>query len=117
MTGSDQKPIGPLFTVWGAVNRLRSSGEVLQPEQRMTLEEAIRAITIVPAYSVFEENIKGSIEVGKLADLVVLGRDILTIPPEQIREIPVLRTMIGGKFVYINPNQDPNQKVVYPYFG
>ncbi len=117
MTGSDQKPIGPLFTVWGAVNRLRSSGEVLQPEQRMTLEEAIRAITIVPAYSIFEENIKGSIEVGKLADLVVLGRDILTIPPEQIREIPVLMTMIGGLFVYMNPNQDPQQKVVYPYFG
>ena len=117
MTGTDQKPIGPLFTIWGAVNRLRSSGKILQPEQRMTLEEAIRACTIVPAYASFEEDVKGSIEVGKYADLVVLGRDILTVPQEKIRDIPVLMTMIGGKFVYINPNKDPNQKVEYIYYG
>ena len=117
MTGTDQKPIGPLFTIWSSVNRLRRSGKVLQPEERLTLEEAIRACTIVPAYSTFEENIKGSIEVGKLADLVVLGRDILSVPKEEIRDIPVLMTMIGGQFVYINPNQDPKQEVEYPFFG
>ena len=117
MTGTDQKPIGPLNTIWASVNRLRQSGKVIQPEERMTLEEAIRACTIVPAYASFEEDVKGSIEVGKLADLVVLGRDILTVPQEEIRDIPVLMTMIGGKFVYINPNKDPNQKVEYPNFG
>ncbi|MDA2933206.1 amidohydrolase family protein [Acidobacteria bacterium AH-259-D05] len=117
MTGTDQKPIGPLFTIWSSVNRLRKSGKALQPKERMTLEEAIRACTIVPAYSTFEENIKGSIEVGKLADLVILGRDILTVPKEDIRNIPVLMTMIGGRFVYVNPNEDPNQKVEYPFFG
>ena len=117
MTGTDQKPIGPLLTIWSSVTRLRKSGKVLQPEQRMTLKEAIRACTIVPAYSTFEENLKGSIEVGKLADLVVLGRDILSVPKEEIREIPVLMTMIGGLFVYINPNQDPHQEVEYPFFG
>ncbi len=117
MTGTDQKPIGPLLTIWSSVTRLRRSGKVLQPEERMTLEEAIRACTIVPAYSTFEENIKGSIEVGKLADLVVLGRDILSVPKEEIRDIPVLMTMIGGKFVYINPDQDPHQEVEYPFFG
>ena len=117
MTGTDQKPIGPLNTIWASVNRLGQSGKVIQPEERMTLEEAIRACTIVPAYASFEEDVKGSIEVGKLADLVVLGRDILTVPKEEIRDIPVLMTMIGGKFVYINPNKDPDQKVEYPNFG
>ncbi len=117
MTGTDQKPIGPLNTIWASVNRLRRSGKVIQPEERMTLEEAIRATTIVPAYASFEEEVKGSIEVGKLADLVVLGKDILTVPKEEIRDIPVLMTMIDGKFVYINPNEDPNQKVEYPNFG
>ena len=50
---------------------------------------------------------------GKYADLVVLGQDILTVDPLQIKDIPVLRTMTNGKFVYVNADQDPNQKVVY----
>jgi hypothetical protein len=109
MTGSDsgRPPAGvPLFTIFAAVNRVRRSGKVINPEERITLEEAIRAVTITPAYSTFQENLKGSIEPGKLADLVVLGRDILTVPPLEIKDIPVLRTMIGGEFVYTNP--DPN---------
>ena len=115
MTGSDQGPVGPLFTIFQAVNRLRSSGKVINPEERITLEEAIRAVTITPAYSTFQEDLKGSIEAGKLADLVVLGRDILTIPPVEIKDIPVMRTMIGGEFVYTNSNSDPNQEVEYWY--
>ena len=115
MTGSDQNPIGPLFTIFEAVNRLRSSGKVINPEERISLEEAIRAVTITPAYSTFQEDLKGSIEVGKLADLVVLGRDILTVPPLEIKDIPVMRTMIGGEFLYTNPDPDPNQAVEYWY--
>ncbi len=114
MTGSDsgRAPTGvPLFTIFSSVNRQRRSGKVINPEERISVEEAIRAVTITPAYSTFEEDLKGSIEAGKLADLVVLGRDILTIPPEEIKDIPVLRTMMGGEFVYTNPNQDPNQGV------
>jgi len=110
---SDQAPIGPLFTVWQAVNRVRKSGKVFRPEERLTLEEAIRAVTVKSAWAFFEDNVKGSIEVGKYADLIVLGRDILTIDPLQIKDIPVLMTMTGGKFVYVNPNQDPDQKVEY----
>ncbi len=109
MTGSDsgRVPTGvPLFTIFEAVNRVSRSGKVLNPEERITLEEAIRAVTMTPAYSTFQENLKGSIEPGKLADLVVLGRDILTAPPLEIKDIPVLRTMVGGEFVYVNP--DPN---------
>jgi len=115
MTGSDQNPIGPLFTIFEAVNRLRKSGKVINPDERISREEAIRAVTITPAYSTFQEDLKGSIEVGKLADLVVLGRDLLTAPPLEIKDIPVMRTMIGGEFVYTNPDPDPNQKVEYWY--
>ncbi|MCZ6878792.1 MAG: amidohydrolase [Acidobacteria bacterium] len=110
---SDQAPIGPLFTVWEAVNRVRKSGKVFQPEERLTLQEAIRAITITSAWTFFEDDVKGSIEEGKYADLVVLGRNILTINPLEIKDIPVLMTMTNGKFVYVNPNRDPNQKVEY----
>jgi len=110
---SDQAPVGPLFTVFEAVNRVRKSGKVYQPEERLTLEEAIRGITITSAWTFFEDDVKGSIEAGKFADLVVLGRDILTVDPLEIKDIPVLMTMTGGKFVYVNPNQDPNQEVNY----
>ncbi len=115
MTGSDQNPIGPMFTIFEAVNRLRRSGKVINPEERLTVEEAIRAVTITPAYSTFEEDLKGSIEVGKLADLVVLGGDILTVPSIEIKDIPVMSTMIGGEFLYTNPDSDPNQKIEYWY--
>jgi len=110
---SDQSPVGPLFTIYEAVNRVRKSGKVFRPEERLTLEEAIRAVTLKPAWAFIEDNIKGSVEVGKYADLVVLARDILTIDPLQIKDIPVLMTMTNGKFVYLNPNQDPQQKVEY----
>ena len=110
---SDQAPVGPLFTVYEAVNRVRKSGKVFRPEERLTLEEAIRAVTVKPAWAFFEEDIKGSVEAGKYADLVVLGRDILTIDPLQIKDIPVLMTMTNGKFVYVNPDTDPQQTVTY----
>ncbi len=110
---SDQAPIGPLYGIWSAVNRVRKSGKVYRPEELLTLEEAIRAYTATPAWAFFEEDLKGSLEAGKYADLVVLGQDILTVDPLGIKDIPVLRTMTNGEFVYVNPDQDPNQKVVY----
>jgi len=110
---SDQAPIGPLFGIWSAVNRLRKSGKVYRSEERITLQEAIQAYTITPAWAFFEERNKGSIEVNKYADLVVLGKDILTIDPVQIKDIPVMKTMTDGKFVYQNPDPDPDQEVVY----
>ena len=110
---SDQAPVGPLFTLYEAVNRVRKSGKVFRPEERLTLEEAIRAVTVKPAWAFFEDDIKGSVEVGKYADLVVLGRDILTIDPLEIKDIPVLMTMTNGRFVYVNPDSDPQQKVTY----
>ncbi len=113
MISSDQQPVGPIFHIFEAVNRVRLSGKPIVPEEAITVEEAIRAATLTPAYSTFQEDIKGSIEAGKLADLIVLGKDILTVPSMEIKDIPILRTMVGGEFVYTNPDQDPNQEVKY----
>lgn len=94
-------PYDPFLGIWAAVNRIMEvSGEVLGPEQCITVEEAIRMYTINGAYMTFEEDIKGSIEPGKLADLVVIDRDILTIDPTEIKDIQVLMTMVGGEIVY-----------------
>jgi predicted amidohydrolase YtcJ len=78
----------------------KASGMVSGPEQRVSREDAIRMCTIEGAWQDHMENIKGSIEIGKLADFCVLGEDILTIDAHRIADIPVLMTIIGGKVVY-----------------
>ena len=91
----------PMHVIWESISRKDGlNGDVYGPEQSISREEAIRISTINAAYSTFEEDIKGSIEPGKLADLVVLSGDILTCPVDDIRGIRVLRTIIGGKTVY-----------------
>jgi predicted amidohydrolase YtcJ len=110
---SDQAPLGPILAISAAVNRVRASGKVFQPEERLTLEEAIRAVTSTSAWAFHQEDVNGSIEVGKFADIVILGRDILTVDPLEIKDIPILMTITNGNVVYTNPNQDPNQKVEY----
>ncbi|TMC02481.1 MAG: hypothetical protein E6J35_09105 [Chloroflexi bacterium] len=70
------------------------------PEQRLSVEEAIAAYTITPAYASHEEQRKGSITVGKLADLVVLSRDILRASASDIRATEVDRTILGGRVIY-----------------
>ena len=113
MISSDQQPVGPMFHIFEAVNRVRKSGKAIAPKEAVTVKEAIRMATIMGPYSTFQENIKGSIEPGKLADLIVLGKNILTVPPMEIKDIPILQTMIGGKFIYTNPSQDPSQEVKF----
>lgn len=98
--GSDSAPYGPLITLWTAVTRKGYLGNVYGPEEAVSVVEAIRLHTYEPAYMTFDENVKGSIEVGKLADMVVLGEDILSVDPDRIRRIPVEITIIGGKEVY-----------------
>jgi adenine deaminase len=73
---------------------------VLGPDQKITRQEALRLETMNNAYTTFEETIKGSIEPGKLADLVVLPDDIMTVPAKSIESMNVLMTMVGGKIVY-----------------
>jgi predicted amidohydrolase YtcJ len=87
--------------VWdSAVNRTTRSGHVLGPDQRLAPMVALKAMTIWPAFQHFEENTKGSIKVGKVADLVILDRNPLKIPPASIKDVKVLETIKGGASVY-----------------
>jgi len=70
------------------------------PEEKITVEEAMKSYTIANAHASFDESRKGSLETGKLADVVVLDRDIFSIPPVQIPQASVLYTIIGGEIVY-----------------
>jgi predicted amidohydrolase YtcJ len=90
----------PMMALQSEVTRTDMKGNVWGANQRVTVEEAIRIGTINGAYASYEENLKGSIEPGKLADLVVLGRDPFKEDPSSLVTIPVERTMTGGKWVY-----------------
>ncbi len=96
-------PVNPLQLIWVSVNRLTKTGQVLGPEERVTPLQALRAVTIDAAWQNFEEDIKGSIEPGKLADLVIVTDNPLTMDPEAIVEIEVLQTIVGGISVYVRP--------------
>ncbi len=97
---SDILPIGPMVGLYAAVTRKGMSGQVYGPDENITIEEAIRAYTLTGAYLNFEEDVKGSLEPGKFADMIVLSDDILTIDPEHIMDIEVEQTYINGKLVY-----------------
>jgi predicted amidohydrolase YtcJ len=93
-------PFEPMMALQSSVTRTDTKGNVWGPLQRITVEEAIRVGTLHGAYASFEEHLKGSIELGKLADLVVLGRDPLREDPNSLINIPVERTMVGGRWVF-----------------
>lgn len=93
-------PANPLFGIYVAVTRQAESGQRLQPEEGISATQALAMYTVNGAYASFEENIKGSIVPGKLADLVVLSDDLTRVPPEKIKEIKVEVTIIGGKVVW-----------------
>jgi predicted amidohydrolase YtcJ len=90
----------PFVGIQAAVTRRSDRGEVLTPDERLTVEEAIRAYTIDAAYAGFEERHKGSLEPGKWADFIVLSQDPTSIPPSDIRKTTVLLTVVGGREVY-----------------
>lgn len=90
----------PLLGIHAAVNRKTKSGQSYGPGEAISLEEALRLYTINGAYTTFEEGIKGSIEAGKLADLVILAEDPTKGDPERIKDISVVATMVGGEVVY-----------------
>jgi predicted amidohydrolase YtcJ len=100
--GSDYPPgpFEPMMALQSSVTRTDMNGNVWGPKQRITVEEALRIQTLHGAYASFEEHEKGSIEHGKLADLVVLGRDPLHEDPFSLVKIPIERTMLGGRWVF-----------------
>jgi predicted amidohydrolase YtcJ len=93
-------PFEPMMAIQSSVTRTDMSGNVWGPSQKISVEEAIKVGTINGAYASYEEHIKGSLEAGKLADLVVLEKDPAQVDPNAIIDIKVERTMVGGKWVY-----------------
>ena len=98
--GSDHRPYGPIVGIWAAVNRIGRNGKVYGPSEAVSVKEAIHLHTLGPAYLTFDENNRGSLEVGKWADMVVLTEDILSVDPVRIREIGIEKTIIQGEIVY-----------------
>jgi predicted amidohydrolase YtcJ len=96
-TDAPVEAVNPLATFRSAVTRKTADGNTFYPDQCMTREEALRAMTLGAAFAVFEENEKGSLEVGKYADLTVLSDDLLAIPEEDLKNVSVVATVVGGR--------------------
>ena len=100
-TDSPVTPYPPFVSLWTAIaRRSEVKGTQMGTEQKVTREEAIRMYTVNGAYLTFEEDLKGSLEPGKLADIVIIDRDIMSCPEDDIKETKVLRTILGGKTIY-----------------
>ncbi|HEY2932526.1 MAG TPA: amidohydrolase [Acidobacteriota bacterium] len=93
-------PFNPFLTMGVMVTRKTQGGQVISEEQKVSREEALRMMTINAAYLTFDEKLKGSIEPGKLADLAMLSDDFLKCPPDKIRDIRPVLTIVGGRVVY-----------------
>ena len=102
-TDSPVESYNPFLSMYCAVTRMDENGQPeggWYPQEAMTREEALRSYTTWGAYAGFEEKLKGSIETGKLADFIVIDRDFMTCPAEEIKDIQVLETVLGGETVY-----------------
>jgi len=99
-TDTPVEDVDPIKGFHALVTRRMNSKKTFYPGQKMTREEALRAYTLNAAYAAFEENLKGSLAPGKLADIVVLSKDILTVPDDEILEAEVLYTIVGGKIAH-----------------
>ncbi|GAA5315106.1 MAG: amidohydrolase [Candidatus Pelagadaptatus aseana] len=95
-------PMEPLTLVWSTVNRVSTSGRVIGKEQRVSAQQALRAVTIDAAYQIFRDHELGSIEVGKLADLVVLSQNPMAVDPMAIKDIEVTQTIVNGVTIFSN---------------
>ncbi len=99
-TDAPVEDVDPIASYYATVSRRTTDGKVFYPDQRMSRMDALKSYTWNAAYAAFEENNKGSLAVGKYADLTVLSKDILTIPEEQIPTAHVTHTIVGGKILY-----------------
>jgi predicted amidohydrolase YtcJ len=102
-TDAPVEPVNPIPSFYASVTRKTLKGEPeggYEPEEKMTREQALRSYTLDAAYGAFEENIKGSIEVGKLADFTILSSDIMKVSEIDILKTEVIMTIVGGKIVF-----------------
>jgi hypothetical protein len=102
-TDAPVEPVNPLASFYASVSRRTLAGSPTggyEPDQKMTREQALKSYTIDAAYAAFEETVKGSIEVGKLADFTVFDKDIMTIPEDDILKANVEMTIVGGKVLF-----------------
>ncbi len=99
-TDAPVEEVNPIANFYAAVSRKLKDGTRFFPEQSMTRDEALRSYTLSNAYAAFEENTKGSLVPGKLGDLTVLSKDILTVPEDEIPSAKVVYTIVGGKIAY-----------------
>lgn len=103
-TDAPVEDVSALESYYATVSRRMNNGDVFYPEQSLSRLDALKSYTLNNAYAAFEEDIKGSLEVGKLADITILSKDIMTIPEEEILETDVLYTIVGGQIAYRNEN-------------
>lgn len=102
----DDAPVvsaAPFRSAWAAVNRTTSSGKTLGIEQRISVSDALKALTLDAAYQQFEDDTKGSLEAGKRADMIILDKNPLKIDAAQLRNIAVLKTIKDGKTIFVKP--------------
>ncbi len=99
-TDAPVEDVSPLASFYASVSRKLKDGTVFYPEQRMSRVEALQSYTVNNAYAAFEEKLKGTLEPGKLADITVLSRDIMTIPEDEILATDVVYTIVGGKVAF-----------------
>jgi len=99
-TDAPVEDVDPIASYYATVSRKLKDGSVFYPDQRMSRMEALKSYTINTAYAAFEENTKGSLKPGKYADIVVLSKDILTIPEDEIPTAKVVYTIVAGKVRY-----------------
>ncbi|MEV0588754.1 amidohydrolase family protein [Nonomuraea sp. NPDC050310] len=103
LPGSSDCPVvegAPLLGLHDLVNQRTAAGEPFNPDEALTVEQALRAYTLGSAYASFEEGVKGSLERGKLADFAVLSDDLFAVHPAAIRDITVTATVVGGAFTH-----------------
>ncbi len=110
-TDAPVEPVSAIDNFYAAVTRKQLNGlpeSGFEAAEKLSREQALQAMTVAGAYAAFEEGVKGTLSPGKYADLVVLSQDIMQVPESQIRETKVLKTMVGGRWVYEEEASDSN---------
>jgi predicted amidohydrolase YtcJ len=102
-TDAPVEDLDPIPNYYASVTRKTKDGKAFYPDQRMSRMEALKSMTLAPAYAGFQEDSRGSLKVGKLADVTVLSKDITTVPEDEIKSAHIAYTIVGGKVLYRKP--------------